>query len=92
MSEKTESKSIEQLLAEADELIKKISSGAIEGMNDEHRLQVDKHARHLEKVKNEIQGKMKKNGQSEMGSGADGMHEAFLDISKAMRNLTKYLA
>ena len=92
MSGKTESKSIEQLLAEADELIRKIISDSIEGMKDEHRLQVEKHDRHLEKVKNKIQGKIKKNGQMEIGSGADGMHEAFLDISKAMRNFTKYLA
>jgi hypothetical protein len=44
MSKNLESKNIEQLLAEADELIRQINSDAIEDMEEEHRLQFEKHA------------------------------------------------
>ena len=82
------SRNIEQLLAEADELIQKINSDAINDMQDEHRLQFEKHAQDLKKIKSEVQGKIEK----KTNSGAEGMHEAILDIVKAMRDLKKYLS
>ena len=82
------SKNIEQLLAEADELIQQINSDAINDMQEEHRLQFEKHAQNLKKIKSEVQGKIEK----KTNSGAEGMHEAILDIVKAMRDLKKYLS
>jgi len=82
------SKNIEQLLAEADELIQQINSDAINNMQEEHRLQFEKHAQNLKKIKSEVQGKIEK----KTNSGAEGMHEAILDIVKAMRDLKKYLS
>jgi hypothetical protein len=87
MSKNLESKSIEQLLAEADELIQQIQSDAIEDMKEEHRLQFEKHAQNFKKIKSEVQDKIEKKGTSEIGSGAEGMHEAILDIVKAMHDL-----
>jgi hypothetical protein len=87
MSKNLESKSIEQLLAEADELIQQINSDAIEDMKEEHRLQFEKHAQNFKKIKSEVQDKIEKKGTSEIGSGAEGMHEAILDIVKAMHDL-----
>ena len=86
------SKNIEQLLAEADELIQQINSDVISDMQEEHRLQFEKHAQSLKKIKSEVQGKIGKKGTSEISSSADGMHEAIQDIVKAMRDLTKYLS
>ena len=43
----------------------------------------------LKKIKSEVQDKIEKKGASEIGSGAEGMHEAIQDIVKAMRDLTK---
>ena len=82
------SRNIEQLLAEADELIQQINSDAINDMQDEHRLQFEKHAQDLKKIKSEVQGKIEK----KTNSGAEGMHEAILDIVKAVRDLKKYLS
>ena len=79
---------IEQLLAEADELIQQIHSDAINDMREEHLLQFEKHAQNLKKIKSEVQGKIEK----KTNSGAEGMHEAIQDIVKAMRDLTKYLS
>ena len=47
MSKTLESKSIEQLLAEADELIRQINADAIKDMQAEHRLQFEKHAQNF---------------------------------------------
>ena len=91
MSEKLESKNIEQLLAEADELIQQINSDAIKDMKEEHRLQFEKHAQNQEKIKAEVQDKIQKKEASDIGSGAEGMHEAIQDIVKAMHDLTSKL-
>jgi hypothetical protein len=87
-----EPKDIEQLLAEADELIQEIDSDVIKFMKEEHRLQFEKHAQNLKKIKSEVQGKIEKKGASEIGSSAEGMYEAIQDIVKAMRDLTKYIS
>jgi hypothetical protein len=91
MPKNLESKNIEQLLAEADELIQQINSDAIKDMQEEHLLQFEKHAQNLKKIKSEIQGKIEKKGTSEIGSGAEGMHEAIQDIVKAMQDLKNKL-
>ena len=88
MPKNLESKNIEQLLAEADELVQQINSEAINDMQEEHRLQFEKHAQNLKKIKSEVQGKIEK----KTNSGAEGMHEAILDIVKAMQDLKKYLS
>jgi hypothetical protein len=88
MPKNVESRNIEQLLAEADELIEQINSDAIKDMQEEHRLQFEKHAQNLKKIKSEVQGKIEK----KTNSGAEGMHEAIQDIVKAMQDLTKYLS
>jgi hypothetical protein len=91
MPKNLESKNIEQLLAEADELIQQINSDAIKDMKEEHRIQVEKHAQNLKKIKSEVQGKIEKKGTSEISSSADGMHEAIQDIVKSMTDLKNYL-
>ena len=81
------SKNIDQLLAEAEELIQQINSDVIKDMQEEHRLQFEKHAQNLKKIKSEVQGKIEKKGTPEISSGAEGMHEAIQDIVKAMHDL-----
>ena len=92
MAKNLEPKNIEQLLAEADELIRQINSDAIKDMEEEHRIQFEKHAQNLKKIKSEVQEKIEKKGTSEISSSSDGMHEAIQDIVKAMRDFTKYLS
>ena len=87
MPKNLESKNIEQLMAEADELIQQINSDVINDMEEEHRIQFEKHAQNLKRTKSEIQSKIEKKGTSEISSSADGMHEAIQDIVKALKNL-----
>ena len=91
MPKNLESKNIDQLLAEADELIQQINSDAIKDMKEEYRIQFEKHAQNLKKIKSEVQGKIEKKGTSEISSSADGMHEAIQDIVKSMKDLKNYL-
>jgi Skp family chaperone for outer membrane proteins len=91
MAKNLEPKNIEQLLAEADELIRQINSDAIKDMEEEHRIQFEKHAQTLKKIKSEVQSKIEKKETSEISSSADGMHEAIQDIVKSMKDLKNYL-
>ncbi|MFO7930521.1 MAG: hypothetical protein R6U97_03865 [Desulfosalsimonas sp.] len=92
MSKNLESKDVEELLAEADELLGKIDSSVIREMEEEHRLQLEIQAQNLEKIKSEVHGKIEKKDAPDAEYGAEGMHEAILEIVKAMRNLTSYLS
>ena len=88
MPKNLESVNIEQLLAEAEDLIQQINSDAIKDIQEEHLLRFEKHAQDLKKIKSEVQKKIEKKA----SSGAEGMHEAIQDIVKAMRDLKKYLS
>ena len=92
MPKNLESINIEQLLAEAEDLIRQINSDVINDMQEEHRLQFEKHTQNLKKIKSEVQSRIEKKGTSGISSSADGMHEAIQDIVKAMQDLTKYLS
>ncbi len=83
---------IEQILAEADDLLKQIDPEVIEYMEEERRLQLEQHAQNLKKLKSEVHDKIGKEGTSESSSYSDGMHEAMDDIVKAMKALASYLS
>ena len=85
-------KDTERLLAEADELAQRIKSDILNEMEEEHRLQFEIHAQKLERIKSEVQGESDKKKTWKSGSGAEGIHEAILDIVKAMQELTKFLS
>jgi len=87
MPNNLESKNIEQLMAEADALIRQINSDILKDLEEEHRMQFEKHAQNFKKIKSEVQSKIEEKGTSEISSSADGMHEAIQDIVKAMKNL-----
>lgn len=85
-------KDIDQVLAEADELIKRINSNAIKDMEEEHRIQFEKHAQSLKKLRSEVQEKIDKEGTPDSGSYSEGMHQAIVDIMTAMKNLGSYFS
>ncbi len=85
MNKNIESRDIDQLLAEADDLIQRINTDTIKHMKEEHRLEFEVHAQNLKKIKSEVHGMSGTQGTSGIGSGAEGVHEAIDDIVKAMR-------
>ena len=88
MPNSIDSKNIEELLAQADELLQRINSDSIKDMKEEHRLEFEKHAQKLEMIKSDIRRK----DENKIGSGSEGMHEAIEDIVKAMGDFAKYVA
>ena len=85
-------KDIERLLAEADELVQQINSDVLNEMEEKHRLQFEIHAQKLKRIKSEVQRKIGKSEAYQLLHSADGMHEAFQEITKAMGQLKRYLA
>ena len=79
-------------MAEADELFRQIHSEAIEDMQEAHRLQFEKHAQDFHRIKSAAQAEIDRKDASQRDSGAEGMHEAILDIVKAMHNFKKNLS
>ncbi|MGC9197162.1 MAG: hypothetical protein ACP5IL_17210 [Syntrophobacteraceae bacterium] len=82
---------IEQIMTEADELLKQTDPEIIEYMEEERRFQLAEHARKLRKLKSEVQAGSGKEGTPESGSYGEGMQEAIKDIVKAMKGLSSYL-
>lgn len=74
-------------MAEADELMQLVHSDAIEMMEEEHRLQFEKHVQNLNTIKSKVQTTSGEKGTSGIGDGAEGMHEAIQDIVQAMHQL-----
>jgi acyl-CoA thioesterase FadM len=71
-------KDIEQLMAEADEIIQQINSDFIKEMEEEDRLRIEIYAQKLKKRKSEIESRIRKKETSETDSGAQGMHEQLM--------------
>ncbi|MFH1136388.1 MAG: hypothetical protein V1816_09940 [Pseudomonadota bacterium] len=87
MSKNPESRTIEQLLAEAEELVNHINANILQDMKEEHRLRFEEHARGLNRIKSQVQEKKEKKEPYEISGHAEGVHEAILDIVKAMHDL-----
>jgi len=73
-----------KLLAEIDELIQQNNADTVKHLKEEHRQQLEMHVQNLKKIKSEVQDRIEKKGTSDIGSGAEGIHEAIDDIVKAM--------
>ena len=87
MPTKISPKDIDQLLAEADELMGQIDSGFIQVMQEEPGIQYEMHAQNLKKLRPGVQGKSAKEEAPESGPYSEGMHKAIRDIVTAMKNL-----
>jgi seryl-tRNA synthetase len=83
---------IEQLLAEADDLLQNIDPEVIKYMQEEQRAQFEQQAQTLKKLKSEVQDKIGKEGPSKSRPYSEGMYEAMDDIAKAMEALARYLS
>ena len=83
---------IEQILAEADDLLQQIDPEIIEYLKEEQRAQLEQQAQTLMKLKSEVQDKIGKEATSKSRPYSEGMHEAIDDIVKAMKDLASYLS
>ena len=83
---------IEQILAEADDLLQQFDPEIIEYLKEEQRAHLEQQAQSLKKLKSEVEDKIGKAGPSQSRPYSEGMHEALDDIVKAMKDLASYLS
>lgn len=83
---------IEQILAEADDLLKQIDPEIKEYMEEEKRAQIEQQARSLRELKSEVQDKIGKEKPASGAAYSEGVHEAIVDIVKAMKGLSRYFS
>jgi seryl-tRNA synthetase len=92
MQKTYEYEDIEQILAEAEDLLQQIDPEIIEYLKEEQRTQVEQQAQSLKKLKSEIEDQIGQEGPSKNWPYSEGMHEAMDEIAKAMKALASYLA
>jgi CDGSH-type Zn-finger protein len=83
---------IEQILADANDLLQQIDPEIIEYLQEEQRAQLEQQVQSLKKLKSEVQDKIGKGGPSKSRPYSEGMHEAIDDIAKAVKALASYLS
>lgn len=79
---------IDQLMAQADALVHQINAKFLEELEETHRIQFERHVQRLKSIK----AKAEKKAASEGDHYGEGIHEAIVDIVKAMKNLAGYLS
>jgi len=83
---------IEQILAEADELLQQIDPEIFEYLEEEQRAQLEQQTQSLKQLKTEIENKIGTEAAPQSSSYGEGIHEAIEDIVKAMKGLAGYLS
>lgn len=83
---------IDEMMTQADTLLKQFDSERVKDMEYVHRAQIEKDVHHLNTLKTEFQAKKGKADNPEGHSYGDGIHAAIEDIAKAMKGLARYLS
>jgi hypothetical protein len=92
MSKDLSSLNLDQLLAEAEQLIQQIDGDVLNHMKEEDRLQCEKHVQCLKKIQSKVQETDTSDEASDASYAPSGINEAIHEITKAMGDLSKYLA
>jgi F0F1-type ATP synthase membrane subunit b/b' len=87
-----EHEEIEQILAEAEDLLQQLDPEIIEYLEQEQRAQLEQQAQSLKRLRSELQDQIGQEGPPESSSYSEGVHEAVEDIVKAMKGLARYLS
>lgn len=91
MSENRSSNELEQVMADADELIQQMNSEFMTNLEEEHRLQVEQHVSQLKRFQTDLQDQLEKKKPADSGYAPDGMNVAIQEIKKAMKALGSFL-
>ena len=85
------SSKIDQVMAEADDLIRQIYSEKIEGMGAEQRTAYEQKVQRLEELKAVVREKSGKLSASGRQSVSEGIHDAIDDLVKAVNETAQQL-
>lgn len=90
MSNTVQPKTTEQLMAEADELIRQINSDYLHEMDEDHRKQFELHTQNLSSIKAEAKDSAEHKEAFKISSSFEGVHEAIQGMVKAMNDLKNH--
>lgn len=83
---------LDELLAEADKLINTVDAMVIQDIADQRRIEIEKCCSELKTKRSTVETMIAESEESDdVSSYADGFHEAYQDIVKAMKGLKKLL-
>ena len=82
---------LDQVMAEADKLIRQIYSEKIEGMGEEQRAAYEKKVKRLEELKAVVREKSGEPQATGRSSVSEGIHDAIDDLAKAINATAKEL-
>lgn len=92
MGESITPNNIEQILAEADALVNEIDAAVDRDAREKRLVDIESRVQHLKAASAKMKDKLAAESEKdESGSYAEGYHEAFEEISKALRNLKNVL-
>lgn len=93
MTSSVTSKDINKVLAEADELIEGINLAVYGDAREKQLIELEKRLQTLKTARARMEGKIELGeGSEEISSYAEGYHEAFEEITKALKDLKKVLS
>ncbi|MGQ9919693.1 MAG: hypothetical protein ACUVRZ_00010 [Desulfobacca sp.] len=92
MSQNFSEAELEQLLAEAEELLEQLDAEIFAYLAEEERAQLAEQTQNLAKLKAEVQQQIGKPAGAKISGYGEGMHEAIVEIAKAMKALGRYLS
>lgn len=83
---------IDKVLEEADDLVAKINSMVADDAIETHQIEFEKRIKKLEALRSDMKAKMDNDSAAEASSSsAEGFHEAYQAIVKAMKDLKELL-
>lgn len=87
MNENPSSNELEQVMADAEELIQQLDTDFLNEVEEEHRLQIEKAVQQIKRYQAELQADADKKEPSDLGYAPEGMNEAIREIKKSMKEL-----
>lgn len=83
---------IDHLMEEADTLIHRINANSLDALEETRRIEFEQQVRQLQSIKSTVETTGEKGAASGGGQYGEGVHEAIVDIVKAMKNLAGSLS
>jgi len=91
MTENPSSNEIDQVMADAEELIQQLNTDFLNELKEEHRLQIEQVVQQIKRYQAEFKADAEKKEPSDLGYAPVGMNEAIREIKKSMKDLAHFL-
>lgn len=91
MTENPSSNELEQLKADAEELIQQLNTDFLNELEAGHRLQIEQVVQQIKRYQAELKADAEKKEPSDLGYAPGAINEAIREIKKSMKDLAHFL-